>query len=573
MFIRVKTTPNSPRKSVQIVKSVRNKNKVSQKIIRHIGIAMDDDELEKLKFLAETIRIKLENEPHGSIFSPEEVARATYEARKQEEGERRKKKEEKKELKKYNVNLQNIIEEDRVISGIHDVYGKLFDELEIGSIIKKALKNKKYVNILKEVVLARIADPQSKRASADMLEKKFGVSLKLDEVYKMMDKIDDKAIERLNRIIESQTKDLFGGKVDILFYDCTTIYFESFEEDELRKNGFSKDLKFNQPQVLLSLIVTKEGLPLGYEVFSGETYEGSTLVPAIKKLKRKYEVNRIIIVADAGMFNKENLKEIEKIEEPKVEYIVGARLKNLKKELQREVVKKEGYENIEEGYKIKEIEYEKEKRLIVSYREGRARKDAIDREKAIEKMRKKLNKNKNPKEYLNNYGYKKYLKVEGESKLIINEKKIEEEKEWDGLHGVITNAKGLSGKEILSHYNNLWEVENGFRVTKHDLKIRPVFHWKPRRVKAHIAIAFICYALVKHLQYRVGLQYKKLSPEKIRQTLIQVQTTILYNTTTDMMYGIPSKVSVDVPKIYKILNIKRMERPFIINSYKRKKQE
>ncbi|MCK5450128.1 MAG: hypothetical protein KAI70_00015, partial [Candidatus Omnitrophica bacterium] len=253
MFVRVKSTPNSPRKAVQIVQSVRKGDKVSQKIVRHVGIALDNSELNQLKILAESIKIKLDADNQLLLFNPEEIARknAEAEARKKEITD-----------EDYKVNLRNLKEEQRVVSGIHEVYGKLFDELNCTSIIKNPTRQRSAVSIFKDIVLARIANPKSKRATVDFLEENFGVSLNLNKVYSMMDKLDDQSIEKLNELMYGHTSDLFGGKIDVIFFDCTTIYFESFEEDDFRKNGYSKDLKFNQPQVLIALMVTKEGLPI-----------------------------------------------------------------------------------------------------------------------------------------------------------------------------------------------------------------------------------------------------------------------------------------------------------------------
>ena len=558
MFVRVKTTSNSPRKSVQIVQSVRKGTKISQKIVRHIGIAMDEDELKQLKMLAETIKVKLEADNQKLLFSPEEIAKMHIQAKKE--------KQENKEIEEsYKVDLCDLEEEQRVISGIHDIYGKLFDNLGCNSILKNPARNKASVEVFKNITLARIANPQSKRSTVNFLEENYGVTLNLDQVYKMMDKLDDTAINKLNETMYKEATKLFGGKIDVVFFDCTTLYFESFSEDEFRKNGYSKDLKFNQPQVLIALMVTKEGLPLGYKAFAGDTYEGHTLIPALKELKEKYNLDKIIYVAYAGMFNKNNIMELETLEEKGFEYIVGARLKNMTAELQKQILDLNNYRNIATGLKVASFDYQGRK-LIVSYSEKRAKKDAYDRNKAIEKLKKKLEHQKNPKSYLSNYGYKKYLKVEGENKFCLNEEKIQADSKWDGLHGMVTNSERLSNQEILDQYKNLWQVEEAFRITKHELKVRPIFHWKPNRVKAHLAISFTAYALVKHLAYRVKLQYKSLSPEKIRQYLVNVQTSIFYDRSKKIRFGFPSKISLEAEKIYKIMDVPKSKKPWIIKN-------
>lgn len=554
MFVRVKSTPNSPRKSVQIVQSVRKGNIVQQKIVRYVGIAMDDNELEQLKMLAESICVKLEAGNQELLFSPEDLCRLN-------------KKAEKTKLQEteddYKVNLKNLEEQQRTVRGIHDIYGGLFDDFGYKNIFSNPARQVSTVNTFKNIILARIANPQSKRASVNMLEEDFGITINLQSVYKMMDKVSDAVIEKLNEITYKNTAGLFHQKVDIIFFDCTTLYFESFTEDEFRKNGYSKDLKFNQPQILFALMVTKEGLPVGYQVFEGSEYEGHTLIPMLKNIKEKYNLDKVIFVADAGMMNNKNVQELEK---EGFEYILGSRLKNMPQNIREQIFDSNNYRQIKENddiYKIAQLEYQG-KKLIVNYSAKRASKDASDRERAIDKLRKKLSKNDNPKEYLSNYGNRKYLKIEGETKIELNEEKIKAESRWDGLHGVVTNAKNLTECELLKQYNNLWEVENAFRITKHDLKVRPIFHWAERRVKAHMAIAFASYTLVKHLEYRVKLQYQKMSPEKIRQTLIHVQTSILYDKNKKIRYGLPSKITQDARKIYHLMNMDYRLTPYII---------
>lgn len=551
MFVRVKETPNSPRKSVQIVESVRKGDKVSQKIVRYVGIAMDEEELEQLKLLAESIKQKLENDGQLTIFSPEEFQKEEKAKSKYVITE-----------KDYQVDVRDLEEEKRIINGIHDVYGRLFDELGYGNIFKNPARNKSSIQIFKDIVLARIANPVSKMSSVNMLEEDFGISLNLNRVYQMMDKLDDKAEEKANDFTYHNTLKLFNNKIDVIFFDCTTIYFESFTEDELKENGYSKDNKFGQPQVLMALMVTQEGLPIGYRVFNGSKYEGDTLKPALDDLKAKYNLDRVIFVADAGMVKENNLEALEELEKLGLEYILGARIKNLPKDLTEQVLDINNYSGTEE-FKTAQFNY-KGRCLITSYSKKRAKKDAYDRQKGIEKIKKKLQKNKNPKEYLSNYGNKKYLKIEGESSIVLDAEKIEAYSRWDGLHGVITNCKDMSHKDILDQYTNLWEVENAFRVTKHDLKVRPVYHWKPERVRAHLIISFVAYTLVKHLEYRVKLQYIKMSPEKIRQTLIRVQTSVHYNKQNNIRYALPSKMSIDAKKIYKILEIPVNTTPYIL---------
>lgn len=569
MFIRVKTTPNSPRKSVQIVESFRVDNKVKQKIVKHIGVALDDYELNELKLLASAIKTKLELENTLPLYTPEEIEKQIEKS--------------KENIKRdiysdddYVVNIKDLVEEDRVITGIHDIYGKMFDELDLKNIFVNPARNKSSVEYFRNIVLARIAKPDSKSRSVHMLEENFGVSLDLDSVYKMMDKIDDKSIEKLNSIAYSETKKLFDDKIDVIYFDATTIYFESFTEDigddAIRKNGYSKDLKFNQPQVVLALMVTKEGLPIGYELFSGDTFDGHTLIPSLKILRDKYNVDNVVYVADSGMFNNDNLKELEMLEEYNFNYIVGARIKNMQKNIKEQILNKNNYKELNSEISITNITLDNGRKLVVTYSLKRARKDKADREKAIKKLKDKLEKNISVKSQLSNQGYKKYLQLKSNNEestcdlsIALNEDKIYEDSLWDGLKGLIVNKNStLSNDEILTQYNNLWQVEESFRITKHDLKIRPVYHWKPSRVKAHIAISFASLLIVRHLEYRIKLQYKKLSPKVIRELLLNIQTSIVYDKTKKIKYAIPSKIKLETKKIYKLMDKQYSTTPYII---------
>ena len=566
MFIRVKSTPKSPRKSIQIVESKRIDGKVKQRIVKHVGVATNDEELEELKLLAAKFKAELEATGQLPLYTPQELERLET---KQQTAQINNTTEPKTNRNDYAVNLLDLIEEDRITKGIHDVYGKLYDELNFKSIIKDNSKNPAISKALKEIVLARVANPDSKRASVDKLASSFGVHLDLKTVYRMMDKINDKQIIKLNSLVLNQTKSLLDDKIDVIYFDATTLYFESFSEDvdnpedkdeAIRKNGYSKDGKFNQPQVVLALLVTKQGLPIGYKAFSGDTFDGHTIIPALKDIEEQFKVDKIVYVADAGMFNKTNLEEFDK--NKNMTYIVGAKIKSMNKEIKKQILKTDDYAVMNDNTKVKTIDYDG-KKLLVSYSLKRAKKDKAEREKAIKKLQARLKNSKSVKSQLSNNGYKKYLQLKSSDSskttcdlsIVLNEDKIKEDEAWDGLKGIVTNNTTLSNEELIHQYSNLWQVEESFRITKHDLKIRPIYHWKPSRVKAHLAISFMAYTLVRYLEHRVRLQYIKLSPEKIRQILLSVQTSIYYDTKTTHKYSMPSLMSDDAKKIYKLMEV------------------
>ena len=615
MFVRVKSTPKSPRKSVQIVESNRIGGKVRQRIVKHIGVASNDEELEELKALANSIKIKLELDEQLPLYTPEEIEKLEKYSKKHNSikdndiDKSINQQDSSINRDEYNVNLLDIIEEDRVIKGIHDIYGKLYDELGFNKILYNPARAVASNKALKEIVLARVANPDSKRASVINLEENFGVKLDLKAVYKMMDKIEDREILKLNKLVYNQTKALFKEKIDIVYFDATTLYFESFKEDigedGIKKNGYSKDGKFNQPQVVLALMITKNGLPIGYKAFSGDTFDGHTILPALKEVQENFDIDNVVFVADSGMFNKANLEEFDKIYEPllykytkytwsttkkqltlkdyehqrkefsktNITYIVGARIKNMPKSIKEDILNMDNYKELNDDIKVAVFDYDG-KKLVVTHSKKRARKDKADREKGIEKLKEKLEKNSSVKSQLSNQGYKKYLQLEQTNQndnkkktscdisIVLNEEKIKEDEAWDGLKGIITNNLNLSNEELINQYSNLWQVEESFRITKHDLKIRPIYHWKPSRIKAHLAISFMAYTLVRHLEHRVRLQYIKLSPEKIRKILLSIQVSVLYDTKTKKRFALPSKISQDAKKIYRLMNVPISSTPY-----------
>lgn len=541
MFIRTKKTPRSKSISVQLVESFRLNGKNKQRVIHHFGTADTKEKLALLLQLAETMK-------HDVAISKARNCKPTKANRCSGNfiGELL------EASSNTSLNISDVEEIGRYITGIKDAYGAVYDRIGFTNPFSHPSRRTYAAKILREIVLARIAFASSKRASVDLLDKQFGEKINLDHVYQMMDKIDDKFCENIQKIAFTNAVKLTQNKVKILFYDATTLYFESFSEDELKQNGYSKDMKFNQPQVLLALFATEKGLPLGYELFPGGTYEGHTLIPILEKLKKTYQVEQLVFVADRGLLSDENIKYLE---ENNFSYIVGARIKNLPKKLQEQILDEDNY-HVDYGQKLGVFDYRKSK-LIVSYAADRARKDQHDRSTAINKLSKKLAKNKNPKSLLSNYGYKKYITINGDAEIAVNEEKLNNDAKWDGLLGVVTNLQNALPTEILAQYRSLWQIEECFRINKHDLKMRPIYHWAPHRVKAHVAISFIAFVCVRYLEYLIAIQSYKISPAVIRDSLLQVQASVIRDKKTDAHFLLPSQMDAHAKEIYRVLRIKR----------------
>jgi transposase len=285
----------------------------------------------------------------------------------------------------------------------------------------------------------------------------------------------------------------------------TTLYFEASDEDDLRKTGFSKDGKHQNPQIYLGLLVGLGGYAIGYEIFEGNIYEGHTLIPFIEKMSKKFNLNKPIVVADAGLLSNDN---IIALEEKGYQYILGARVKNEPEKIKGKILAKQ----LSDGQKMR-IKKQDNIRLIVTCSANRTAKDEHNRERGLRRLEKQLKSGKLTKSNINNKGYNKYLKLEGDISIEIDYEKYENDKVWDGLKGYITNTN-LNDKQVIQNYNNLWYIEKAFRMSKTDLRIRPIYHRLRHRIEAHICISFTAYCIYKELERVLYKEKSSLSLKK-----------------------------------------------------------
>lgn len=551
MFIRVKTTPNSPRRSIQICENIRKGDKVRQKIVHYVGIARDEDEEQKLKDYGKEliVKITLEREKHSQQQSLFALSETDVRNHLKSKAGRPKRKNIEDILPPSQVNLDDIKEESRIVEGVHDIAGKMFDDM-YGSL----LDSKRAQERLRDVVLSRLVYPSSKRGTQQKLAKHFGKNHDLNSIYQMMDQLFLK-IDPMKQMTFLKTQSLFPDKIDLLLFDVTTLYFESIEVDELRNFGYSKDHRFNTTQVVLALATNQDGLPVGYELFEGNKAEVTTLIAAIESWKKLFKIESVCFVGDRAMFTKKNM---ELLKSHQYHYIIAAKLKKLPGKLQEEIFKEDYYRptvlNKDFGW-VGEFEYE-ESRLIVSYKSKRALKDQKDRQRVLDKVKKRIGKKANPNNLITNQGVKQFVTRDENALISLDDHKIAKAEEWDGLHGIITNISDDSPQSLIARYARLWVIEESFRINKHTLEMRPIFHWVPPRIHAHIAICYMAFSILKHLQYRVNLT-QKISVNEILDELLNVQASIYVHKKTKDKYRIPGYLTHKARKIYKTFSLER----------------
>lgn len=579
MFIRTKTTPNSPRKSVQIVENVRDaQGKVKQKIVRYVGISHSDSEELKLRALAMEIIAKMKcDEEANSLqismipnLSESEIQNGLE--NKSKAGRRAKSRIE-DILPVSQVTLDMVEEESRIVDGVHEACGHIYDEIGYGNI----LSNKKYNNILKDLVLCRISSPTSKLATSKSLSRYYMKEHDLDSIYRTMDHVFEK-IRTIQSATFIATQNLMGGEVEIILFDVTTLHFESVEADNLRKFGYSKNFRFNTTQIVLALATNKDGLPIGYELFEGNKAEVKSLIDTIDCWKEKFAIGKVCFIGDRAMFSADNLKQLELRD---YQYIVAAKLRTLPDFMIEKIWDENNYKPININNELtwaKEISYssadldslkklkkyqelvkENEgRRILVTHNSKRARHDATHRESLLEKITKQLDKTTNSLKLISNSSLKKYTSNTGKASSYIDQSKIDIDAKWDGFHGVITNISESesSNSFIISSYRNLVKIEDCFRVNKTTLKMRPIYHFKEERIRAHIAICYMAFSVIRQLEYRVKL-LKKLSIASIIEELNSVQSSIFVHKQTKDKYRVPGNFSNQARSIYSAIGIKR----------------
>jgi len=351
---------------------------------------------------------------------------------------------------------------------------------------------------LLDLAVIRIFEPSSKLRSIELLEEYFGIKHRRQKFYDLAPgwlELKDKA----ERIAVDFAQSEYQFDYHLVFYDVTTLYFESFQEDGFRKNGFSKDNKSQQPQILVALMVSKEGLPVSYEVFEGNIFEGHTFIPSIERFIKKNQVKTLTVIADAAMISAENSHALQS---SGLNYIVGARLANLPQSLLDEISQKLG---IEDGNTIR-IKTDNGD-LICGFSSLRFRKDKHEMQKQIQRAELLINNPGKRKKY-------KFTKSVGES-LALNEKLITKATKLLGVKGYYTNLpeKEVSDKMIIERYSELYRIEQAFRMAKSDLQTRPIFHFKEEPIKLHLLICFIALFTSKHIELKTGSSIKNFLHE------------------------------------------------------------
>jgi len=473
MFIR-KNKNRSGSVSIQIVQKVNRRNV----IIKTIGIAQSKREEELLSLLAKqyiSSHLGLQ-----SLF----------------------------------VEHDDLVVENFVQQITNDHFQCVGPDLILGKIYDKiGLPNSGSCELLKHLILCRLVSPGSKLHTVEYLRKHCNQDLSVYSIYRYLDTFDSSIQPEVETAVFNYTKSLLDGKIGVVFYDMTTLYFETSEPDDYRVPGFNKDGKHQHPQIMIGLLVGSSGFPVGYQIFEGNTAETSTLIPVLEQLSKRFGIEKPIVVADAALLSKTNQQALHK---GGYQFILGGRLRNESQQTKHEILKL----SIQEGNPV--VLQSQFGRIVIGYSPKRAKKDYHNRQKGLKRLEDKVRSGKLNKAHINNRGYNKYLKIEGTARVDIDYNLFQEDATWDGLKGYVTNTQ-LEPREVIQHYSQLWQIEKAFRISKTDLRIRPVYHRIKHRIEAHICLCFAAYAIYKELERILKEQNVGISAEKAIEEIKQIK--------------------------------------------------
>lgn len=473
MFVRKKQN-KSGSQSIQII----SKNRGRYRVVKTIGCAKTKREEELLLLIAKSELARIQG--NQSLFSEHD----------------------------------DLVVENFVNGIANDHLQVVGSELILGKIYQKIGFHKAGCpDLFRNLVLCRLVYPGSKLKTLDYFKQHLNIDVSVYSIYRFLDELSSELKPTIEQISFDYTRKLLKNKIGVVFYDMTTLYFEASEEDDYRITGFSKDGKHQQPQIMIGLVVSNYGFPIGYQIFEGNTSETKTLIPVLETFQKKFDIDKPTIVADAALLSQKN---IDALQENQYEYILGGRLKN-----ESEAIKAKVIDLGVEQDKPRELK-SRNGRLIVSYSQKRAHNDKKNREKGLKRLEKKVRTGKLTKDHINNRGYNKYLKISGEVDIAIDYEKYEADSAWDGLKGYVTNTR-LSRKEIIEQYSQLWYIEKAFRISKTDLRIRPIYHRLKNRIEAHICVCFAAYTVYKELERLLKKNRIALSPAKALEAIKEIR--------------------------------------------------
>jgi transposase len=413
------------------------------------------------------------------------------------------------------------------------VFARLWEELQIPQVIRRLLADRRLTlpveRILFLTVLHRLFASGSDRSCLRVWKQDHEIpgseTIALHQIYRAMAWLGESlpkdqqagatpfsprcTKDTFEEALFDRRRDLFS-ELELVFFDTTSIYFEGEGGTGLGQYGHSKDHRPDRKQMVVGAVLDGEGRPLCCELWPGNVTDVKTLIPIVDRLRTRFQIGSICIVADRGMISKQTIAELQ-ADERQVHYILGARLRNVK-EIYETVLSRGGrYRVVHEArrkstdpspLKVKEVRID-DRRYVVCLNDEQAKKDRADREAIVSALREQVK--QNAKSMVGNKGYRKYLKDDGK-KFAIDEAKVKHDSRFDGKWVLQTDLDDASAEDVALKYKQLWMVEEMFRTAKTLLETRPIYHHHDETIRGHVFCSFLALVLRKELHDRLALQ-------------------------------------------------------------------
>lgn len=404
----------------------------------------------------------------------------------------------------------------------------------------------------------RILKPMSKSktfGSRDELLFDFN-KLSLDDIYHSLDVLADKKktiLSNLNRNLE----EIYARVKTIAFYDVTTFYFESFDSDELRARGMSKENKTNEVQVVLGLLVDGEGIPIDYELFRGNTSEMNTIVEVVNNYKAKNKLEKVTVVADRGLNSRLNLKTLTDLN---FDYIVAQSIDRLPAETKEKIFREDNWDQEfvaqdgSETFKVKTIKQssapELDNEIIVTWSARRQAHDLMVLNERFDKCKQLLDRGTGAVDASIKHGVRQFLRIKKGAKVAYatNDDLYQKRKKQAGYYALVTSHKHTDAMQIYRDLRRLWHIEECFRVMKTNLDTRPVYVWTPKRIRGHFLVCYLALVMERLAYYRIRQVGLDLSSQKVIELLAQAKMTILEQDKTKKTLYLKQGISANAAK-------------------------
>jgi transposase len=435
------------------------------------------------------------------------------------------------------------------------VFERLWNQLGLPKILQEILAGRRFEFAVERAVfltvLHRLFDPGSDRA-AEVWRHGYAIEgvqeLELQHLYRTMGWLGEPlpagqqagatpfgprcAKDRIEELLFARRRDLFSG-LDLVFFDTTSIYFEGRGGESIGQYGNSKDKRPDLRQMVVGAVLDTTGRPICCELWPGNTTDVKTLVPIVDRLRSRFSIARICIVADRGMISRKTIQELQEAHRD-TRFILGARLRAVK-EIRETVLSDPGPYQVVYGPKVqskdpaplqvKEVRMEP-RRYIVCYNPDQARKDRADREAIVEALRDQLK--RGDKSLIGNKGYRKFVKATEGKRFEIDRAKVEAEARFDGIWVLQTDTE-LPAVDVALRYKELWMVEAVFRSLKSVLETRPIYHKCDDTIRGHVFCSFLALVLLKELQARLEASGWRPEWERLKDDLEALEEITVVN--------------------------------------------